>query len=378
MAVLSPPKPSTDEERPPRRIAFRQQRGKWDVKLSPYLYISPFFVLFAVTGLFPLVYTAWVSIHDWNLLIGQGEMVGFKNYVDVLNQPNFWKALRNTFSIFLLSSVPQVMIAIVLAALLDANIRARTFWRMGVLLPYVVAPVAVGLIFGRLFADQSGTINALLGLVGMDPVRWHAEILPSHFAIATMVNFRWTGYNTLIFLAAMQAVPRELYEAAIIDGAGRLRQFFSITVPQLRATIIFVVITSTIGGLQIFDEPRMFDPAGVGGADRQWMTLTMYIYELGWGNQKSFGRAAAVAWILFVIIVVIGIINFLITRRISSSGARAVKRSAKKAMLDAPQTPPAPSAPLSPTGVAAPAAPPTSPAPDDLPDDGTTTTGRTR
>ena len=378
MAVLSPPKPSTDEERPPRRIAFRQQRGKWDVKLSPYLYISPFFVLFAVTGLFPLVYTAWVSIHDWNLLIGQGEMVGFKNYVDVLNQPNFWKALRNTFSIFLLSSVPQVMIAIVLAALLDANIRARTFWRMGVLLPYVVAPVAVGLIFGRLFADQSGTINALLGLVGMDPVRWHAEILPSHFAIATMVNFRWTGYNTLIFLAAMQAVPRELYEAAIIDGAGRLRQFFSITVPQLRATIIFVVITSTIGGLQIFDEPRMFDPAGVGGADRQWMTLTMYIYELGWGNQKSFGRAAAVAWILFVIIVVIGIINFLITRRISSSGARAVKRSAKKAMLDAPQTPPAPSAPLSPTGVAAPAAPPTSPAPGDLPDDGTTTTGRTR
>lgn len=379
MAVLSPPKPSTDEERTPRRIAFRQQRGKWDVKLSPYLYISPFFVLFAVTGLFPLVYTAWVSIHDWNLLIGQGEMVGFQNYVDVLNQPNFWKALRNTFSIFLLSSVPQVMIAIVLAALLDANIRARTFWRMGVLLPYVVAPVAVGLIFGRLFADQSGTINALLDLVGMDPVRWHAEILPSHFAIATMVNFRWTGYNTLIFLAAMQAVPRELYEAAIIDGAGRLRQFFSITVPQLRATIIFVVITSTIGGLQIFDEPRMFDPAGVGGADRQWMTLTMYIYELGWGNQKSFGRAAAVAWILFVIIVVIGIINFLITRRISSSGARAVQRSAKKkAMLDAPQTPPAPSAPLSPTGVAAPAAPPTSPAPDDLPDHGTTTTGRTR
>jgi len=379
MAVLSPPKPSTDEERTPRRIAFRQQRGKWDVKLSPYLYISPFFVLFAITGLFPLVYTAWVSIHDWNLLIGQGEMVGLKNYVDVLQQPNFWKALRNTFSIFLLSSVPQVMIAIVLAALLDANIRARTFWRMGVLLPYVVAPVAVGLIFGRLFADQSGTINAVLDIFGMDPVRWHAEILPSHFAIATMVNFRWTGYNTLIFLAAMQAVPRELYEAAIIDGAGRLRQFFSITVPQLRATIIFVVITSTIGGLQIFDEPRMFDPAGVGGADRQWMTLTMYIYELGWGNQKSFGRAAAVAWILFVIIVVIGIINFLITRRISSSGTRAVKRSAKKALLDAPQTPPAPSAPLSPTGVAAPAAAPTTTyQPQDLPDDGTTTTGSTR
>jgi len=378
MAVLSPPKPSTDEERTPRRIAFRQKRGKWDVKLSPYLYISPFFVLFAITGLFPLVYTAWVSIHDWNLLIGQGEMVGLQNYVDVVQQPNFWKALRNTFSIFLLSSVPQVIIAIVLAALLDANIRAKTFWRMGVLLPYVVAPVAVGLIFGRLFADQSGTINAVLDIIGVDPVRWHAEILPSHFAIATMVNFRWTGYNTLIFLAAMQAVPRELYEAAIIDGAGRLRQFFSVTVPQLRATIIFVVITSTIGGLQIFDEPRMFDPSGMGGADRQWMTLTMYIYELGWGNQKSFGRAAAVAWILFLLIVVIGILNFLITRRISSSGTRAVARAKKKALREAPPTPPAPTAPLAPTGVGVPAAADPTAQPDDLPDNGTTTTGRTR
>ncbi|WPF83170.1 sugar ABC transporter permease [Sanguibacter sp. 4.1] len=378
MAVLSPPKPSTDEERTPRRIAFRQKRGKWDVKLSPYLYISPFFVLFAITGLFPLVYTAWVSVHDWNLLIGQGEMVGLQNYVDVLHQPNFWKALRNTFSIFLLSSVPQVIIAIILAALLDANIRAKTFWRMGVLLPYVVAPVAVGLIFGRLFADQSGTINAVLDIIGVDPVRWHAEILPSHFAIATMVNFRWTGYNTLIFLAAMQAVPRELYEAAIIDGAGRLRQFFSVTVPQLRATIIFVVITSTIGGLQIFDEPRMFDPSGMGGADRQWMTLTMYIYELGWGNQKSFGRAAAVAWILFLLIVVIGVLNFLITRRISSSGTRAVARAKKKSLREAPPTPPAPTAPLAPTGVGVPAAADPTTQPDDLPDNGTTTTGRTR
>jgi len=348
------------------------------VKLSPYLYISPFFVLFAITGLFPLVYTAWVSVHDWNLLIGQGEMVGLQNYVDVLHQPNFWKALRNTFSIFLLSSVPQVIIAIILAALLDANIRAKTFWRMGVLLPYVVAPVAVGLIFGRLFADQSGTINAVLDIIGVDPVRWHAEILPSHFAIATMVNFRWTGYNTLIFLAAMQAVPRELYEAAIIDGAGRLRQFFSVTVPQLRATIIFVVITSTIGGLQIFDEPRMFDPSGMGGADRQWMTLTMYIYELGWGNQKSFGRAAAVAWILFLLIVVIGILNFLITRRISSSGTRAVARAKKKSLREAPPTPPAPTAPLAPTGVGVPAAADPTTQPDDLPDNGTTTTGRTR
>jgi len=315
------PDPTPAAQREPRRIAFRQRIGRWDVKASPYLYISPFFILFAVVGLFPLGYTAWVSLHDWNLIGGKGDFIGLTNFTDVLAQPNFRTALRNTFSIFLLSSVPQVFCGLVLAAVLNANLRAKTFWRMGVLLPYVVAPVAVGLIFSKMFADQSGLINTLLGTIGIDPIRWHANVLASHAAIATMVNFRWTGYTTLILLAAMQAVPRDLYEAAVIDGASRARQFFSVTVPMLRPTIIFVVITSTIGGLQIFDEPRMFDQFGQGGADRQWMTVTMYLYELGWGAQKSFGRAAAVAWILFLIIIVIGLVNFAITRRISTSGS---------------------------------------------------------
>ena len=296
------------------------------MRLSPYLFISPFFILFLIVGLFPLGYTAYVSVHEWGLISGQGAFVGFQNFVDVLQQPRFYTALRNTFSIFLLSSVPQVVMAIAIAAVLDQNIRAKTFWRMGVLLPYVVAPVAVSLIFSKIFADQSGMINQILGTLGVDAIRWHADVLASHVAIATMVNFRWTGYNALIFLAAMQAVPRDLYEAAIIDGANRVRTFFSITIPMLRPTVIFVIITSTIGGLQIFDEPRLFDQLGQGGADRQWMTVTMYLYELGWGAQKSFGRASAVAWILFLIIVVIGVINFSITRRIAASGPTGGKR----------------------------------------------------
>jgi cellobiose transport system permease protein len=332
MSVLSPPKPARAPQasRDSRRIGFRQRAGRLDVKVSPYLYVSPFFLLFAVTGLFPLLYTAYVSVHEWHLIGGQGDFVGWQNFVDVVQQPRFLTALRNTFSIFLLSAVPQVLLAITIAAVLDANLRAKTFFRMGVLLPYVVAPVAVSLIFSKLFADQSGMINALLQIAGVDPVRWHANPFASHVAIATMVNFRWTGYNALIFLAAMQAVPRDLYEAAVLDGAGRLRQFFSVTVPMLRPTIIFVVITATIGGLQIFDEPRMFDQLGAGGSDRQWMTVTMYLYELGWGAQKSFGRAAAVAWILFLIIIVIGLVNFAITRRISSGSAPKSTKSSRK------------------------------------------------
>ncbi|PPK98048.1 cellobiose transport system permease protein [Kineococcus xinjiangensis] len=313
--------PSPAPAPPDRARELRSLLARADVKLSPYLYIAPFFVLFALVGLFPLAYTAYVSVHDWHLIGGQGEMVGLQNYADVVQQPKFLTALRNTFSIFLLSAVPQLLAALVIAAVLDANLRAKTFWRMGVLLPYVVAPVAVSLIFSKLFADQSGMVNTLLGFVGVDPVRWHADALASHVAIATMVNFRWTGYNTLILLAAMQAIPRDLYEAAIIDGANRVRTFFSVTVPMLRPTMIFVIITMTIGGLQIFDEPRLYDQQGDGGADRQWLTMTMYLYELGWGAQKSFGRASAVAWILFLLIVAIGLVNFAITRRIASDGS---------------------------------------------------------
>ncbi|MES2095046.1 MAG: sugar ABC transporter permease [Actinomycetota bacterium] len=304
--------------RSPRRIAFSQAVGRWDIRFSPYLYISPFFLLFAVVGLFPLLYTGWVSVHDWNLIGGQGDFVGVKNFAFILGQSQFWIALRNTFSIFLLSTIPQLAIAIIIAAALDTNLRARTFWRMSVLLPYIVMPVAVTLIFSNLFGDRYGLVNTVLGQLGFDAIRFHTDVVASHLAIATMVNFRWTGYNALILLAAMQAVPRDYYEAATIDGAGRIRQFFSITIPQLRPTLIFVVITSTIGGLQIFDEPRLFDQYGQGGANHQWMTLTIYLYNLGWG-QLNFGRAAAVAWLLFLIIVVIGLINLAITRRIASN-----------------------------------------------------------
>lgn len=314
--------------RPPS--SWRQRLSRWDTKASPYAYISPFFILFGLVGLFPLLYTAYVSLHDWDLIGGQGDFVGLDNFTFVLGQPVFWESLRNTISIFLLSTVPQIAIALVLASLLHANIRARTFWRMGVLLPYVIAPVAVSLMFSRMFADQSGLVNALLERLGMDAIGWHRDSLPSHIVIANMVNFRWTGFNTLVLLAAMQAISRDLYEAAILDGAGRVRQFFSVTVPSIRPTIIFVVITSTIGGLQIFDEPRLYDTQGLGGNSGQWKTITLYLYELGW-NQQRLGRAAAVAWLLFLLVIAFALFSNWLARRIASSDApRKVRRAARR------------------------------------------------
>ncbi len=125
----------------------------------------------------------------------------------------------------------------------------------------------------------------------------------------------------------MQAIPRDLYEAASVDGASSLRQFFSITIPSLRPTMIFVVLTMTIGGLQIFAEPKLFDFQGRGGPDSQWLTLTLYIYNQGWGN-LDFGLAAAASWLLFLLIVVLALANLLLSSRISSDKGKKAKRVA--------------------------------------------------
>jgi cellobiose transport system permease protein len=310
----APARASEDADR--RRLLRRQRRSRWDLRLSPYLYVSPFFLLFAVVGLYPLIYTGYLSVHDWDrLYYRRGPFNGLDNYDFVLHDPVFQKSLVNTFSIFLMSSVPQVVCAVVIAALLDTQLRGRTFWRMSVLLPFVVVPAAAVLIFGSLLADRSGAVNAALEGMGLDPIRWHVNRWWSHLAIAGMVNWRWTGYNALIFLAAMQAVPRDLYESAALDGAGRVRQFVSVTLPMIRPTMVFVIVTSTIGGLQVFTEPRLFDdtPNREGGADHQYMTSTLYIYVKGVEDQ-FYGRASAAAVILFVIILAIALVNFGLTR----------------------------------------------------------------
>ncbi|MWB98091.1 carbohydrate ABC transporter permease [Agromyces seonyuensis] len=319
-------KPSKD------RSEFRRKLSRFDLKASPYFYVAPFFILFGLVGLFPLVYTFVVSLNDWNLLTGPGEWVGLDNFAAELTDPLFWNSLFNTFSIFLLSAIPQLIAAVVIAAVLDQNIRAKTFWRLSVILPYIVTPVAVTLIFSNIFGEQYGLVNNILTTIGLDPVMWKTETLPSHIAIAIMVNWRWTGYNALILLAAMQAVPKDIHESAALDGAGAVRRFFSITIPSIRPTMIFVIITATIGGLQIFTEPKLFNAASSipGGPQRQYQTTVLYIWDLAF-NRQEFGKASAVAWILFLIVVAFGLLNFWLSRRIASGENRAIsKRRAKR------------------------------------------------
>ncbi|NIH81766.1 carbohydrate ABC transporter permease [Amycolatopsis viridis] len=321
MTTVAEQLPRQDSPREPAKPSLRHRLSRWDVKFSPYLYIAPFFVVFGLTGLFPLLYTGYVSLFDWEVGDDDPKFIGLANFTALLGDPQFWNAVGNTISIFLLSSVPQVIIAVLLAALLSLRLRFPAGWRVGILLPYSASLVALGIIFANLFGPRYGLVNAMLEAVGLDRVEWQANRFASHLAIATMVNWRWTGYNALIVLAAMQALPRDVYEAAVVDGAGAVRRFFSITLPMLRPTLIFVVVTSTIGGLQIFTEPKLFDAmpgSNNGGSQHQFQTLTLYLYQSAFEG-FDLGYASAIAWLLFLLIVLIALVNFLITRRLATT-----------------------------------------------------------
>lgn len=280
----------------------------------PYLLVSPYFLLFAAFGLFPLAFTLWYSLYDYDLA-GTTEWAGLGNYTQLLTDEDFWNAVVNTLGMFLIATIPQIVLALLLANALNKRIRGRLFIRMGVLLPLVTSVVAVAVVFTQLYGRDWGLINWVLGWFGVDPVSWRVERVPSWIAISTMVDWRWTGYNAIIFLAGMQTIPKDLYEAAAIDGASRRRQFWQITLPMLRPTMIFVVLNSTIGGLTLFAEPTTFYSGNVdGGSQGQFQTVAMFIVKQGF-REFDYGYAAAAAWLLFLLILIGAGINFLIIRR---------------------------------------------------------------
>ncbi|MBT8226318.1 MAG: sugar ABC transporter permease [Dactylosporangium sp.] len=321
----SPPSNHVRPE-PPAGTAgsFRQARlAHLDLAVSPYIYISPFFIIFAVFGVYPVLYTFWVSLHDWAPGALDPQMIGMQNYVDLWADSQFWNAVQNTFGMFFLSTIPQLLLALGLANALNRRVRGRTFFRMSIALPIITSTAAVAIVFSQLFNRDFGIVNYALELLGkQEHIDWQANRFASWAAISAMVDWRWTGYNALIYLAAMQSIPKDIYESAEMDGASKSRQFWRITVPLLRPTIIFTVIISTIGGLQLFTEPLLYSSgAGAisGGSTGQFQTVTMYLYQSMYSRGK-FGYAAAIAWMLFLMVVLTVAVNYLITRRINSTG----------------------------------------------------------
>ncbi|GAA5069522.1 carbohydrate ABC transporter permease [Thermocatellispora tengchongensis] len=307
---------------PPRgsRHAGRKPPGsgllaRFDLRVTPYVLISPYFLLFAVFGFFPLAFTLWTSFQKYELA-GEARFTGLDNYVKLMGDADFWNAVVNTVGIFILSTIPQLILALLLANALNKRIRGRLFFRLGVLIPLVTSVVAVAVVFTQLYGRDYGMINWVLGFFGVDNIAWQNEKWSSWLAIATMVDWRWTGYNAIIYLAAMQTIPKDLYEAASIDGATPRRQFWQITVPMLRPVIIFTVFVSTIGGLTLFAEPVLFNNGTMsGGSTGQFQTVAMYIVEKGF-RQFEYGYAATVAWMLFVLILIGVLLNYSLVRRI--------------------------------------------------------------
>lgn len=305
--------PSPEAGPPPVRATWRSRLFRAEERVAPYAYITPFFAVFAAFGLFPLLYTAWISLHSYKLG-SQMHWLGLDNYTWLFMNPLFWNALWKTITLGILSTVPQLMIALGLAHLLNHRLRARTFFRVTMILPYATSVAAATLVFAQIFGRDGGLINWVLSFVGIDAVDWRNGDWTAQIAISVIVIWRWTGYNALIYLAGMQSISQDLYEAAELDGASRWRQFLHVTVPGLRPTILFTIVVSTIGATQLFGEPLLFGGGeSNGGAVHQYQTLGLFMYQQGW-QYGSLGRAATVAWVSFLLIVGLVLVNTRLAR----------------------------------------------------------------
>ncbi len=280
-----------------------------------YLFISPFYILFAVFGLFPILFSLFLSFQAWNGL-DRMKFIGLENFALLMGDGVFWQSVLNTFIIWLESTIPMLFIALVLAFILNsALVKLRGFWRFAFFLPNVTSIVAEAIIFGSLFATQYGLVNNVLHFFGIPPIDWLNNNVWLQIGIAIMIIWRWTGYNTIIYLAGLQSLPYELYEAAKVDGASMARIFFSITLPLMRPIILFTVIMSTIGGMQVFTEPQILT-GGNGGPGQGGLTIVLYLYNQAFNNYL-FGYGSAIAWVLFVIILIFSLLNTLIVNRLS-------------------------------------------------------------
>ncbi|WP_330281674.1 carbohydrate ABC transporter permease [Streptomyces sp. NBC_00588] len=305
--VVAPPTPAA---RP--RSALRKY---WHL----YAAISPFYLLFLAFGLVPVGFSLYLSFHRWDGL-GTMEWAGLSQYQYLLGDSDFWSSIGNTILIWALATFPMIFLAMVTAVMLNSAVRFKNVYRFAYFLPNVTSVVAIAIVFGSVFSTNFGLVNALLQAVGLDQVAWLNTPWGIKIAIATLMTWQWTGYNAIIFLAGLQTVPSELYEAARVDGANPVQTFFRITLPMLRPTLLFVLVVSTVTGLQSFTEAQVLlqntsnDSTFSGGPGHAGRTMVLYFFQQTFDN-NDFGYGAAVAWGIFLVDVIFSIINWRLVQR---------------------------------------------------------------
>lgn len=272
----------------------------------PYIFISPFFILFAIFGLFPYLFAFYLSFTEWDG-IGPREWVGLANYRELLTDDIWWQSLGNSVWLLVVTSI-NLVIALVLAFILNSGlVRYKEVYRTAFFTPIVASSVAVAMIFSSLFGLKYGTLNYALGLVGLGPIDWLGSAAWIKPSIALVVIWRYFGWNTVIYLAGLQSISTDLYEAAKVDGAKWRDIFFHITMPLMRPVITFTVILSIIGALQLFDEAIMLAggtaSSSPGGTDRAGLTVVVNLYANAFLYLR-FGYAATMSVALFVVIVI--------------------------------------------------------------------------
>lgn len=288
---------------PTRRAVTPQPHRRDRRRLAPYAFISPFFVLFTVFMLVPILAGVYLSTTEWAGL-GTPEFIGLDNYTRLLRDASFGAALANTAFYTAFAMIVVLPLSLLIALALDARgLKLRDFFRLTYFMPVVLSPIIIALVFGLIFDGQYGLFNAVLdALFGFGGISFLTDPVWARVVVVVLVLWRWTGYLTIFFLAGLQNVPRELHEAAALDGAGPVRRFFAVTLPQLRPVTAFIAVTMLVNTAQIFEEPFLLTQGGPGEST---LSVSMFVYRAGFQRQE-LGYAAAAGVVMFVIVFVLG------------------------------------------------------------------------
>ncbi len=279
-------------------------------RLTPYLFIAPNLMLFTVFVFFPLLYAAYISVHQWSL-IDTPEFVAAKNYTRLVSDGQFWQALKNTV-IYSVATVPtSLFLGLMLAIGLNRNLVARSLLRSLYFLPVVVSSVATAVIAAWLFNDNYGIVNALLRKIGVGPIAWLST--PQWALPSIIITTLWVriGFCMVVYLAALQSISPSYYEAARMDGATRLQQFWFVTWPLLRPTTFLLLILNVIYSFQVFDLIYVMTGGGPGFSTTM---VVQYIYQAAFASGEM-GYATAMGMVLFVMILIFTLIQWRINRR---------------------------------------------------------------
>jgi multiple sugar transport system permease protein len=293
-----------------RRRSFRPNRQARNEAKWGYLLIAPMMIGFAIFFLIALGASLLLSLTTWDML-SSPVWVGFDNYLNVVRDAEFRNALGNTVAIAVPNVVLRLVFSLALAMALNSNIRFRAFYRVLFFMPVLTMPVAIGTIWKWLYDPAFGPINGALGRLGLPRPEWLSD--PKTAVIAVVVVLLWSsvGYDMIIFLAGLQAIPRDYYDAAALDGAGSWQRFRDITLPLLTPTTFFLSVIGVIFSLQVFDLVYVMTRID---QSNQLPTVVYYIYEEGFRNFRM-GYAITVAWVLLAIILVFTLIQFRLQRR---------------------------------------------------------------